>query len=86
MGSSNEIDCVRVQGNSSEVSLNQQMVFIPYGHDFNKKGDAVIKLKYSNELCEILEINIKGIIYNNIIILNRNLNSLCNEIQFSHKI
>ena len=60
VGSSKEIDCVRVQSNSSKASLNQQIVFIPYDHDFNKKGDAVIKLKYSNQLCEIFESNIKG--------------------------
>ena len=73
-----EIGCVRVQSNYSEASLNQEIVFIPYDHDFNKKGDAVMKLKYSNQLCEIMEINIKGIII--IIILNRNLSSLCNEV------
>ena len=78
MGSLKEIDCVRIQSNSSEDSLNQQIVFIPYDHDFNKKGGTVIKLKYSNQLCEILEVNIKGIII--IIILNRNLSSLCNEV------
>ena len=59
LDSTQQVDCVRIQSNSSV--WNQQIIFFPYDRHFNKKRD--VTLTYSSQFCEILKLTVKGIIY-----------------------
>ena len=51
-----EVTCMMIKSNISNV--NQQIILIPYNHYLTGTGN--MKLTFSSQRCEVLEVNIKG--------------------------
>lgn len=53
------LNCLKIETNSSVDVVNQHKIIIPYNQEFHNSSE--LKVTFSNHLCDLLEVIIKGI-------------------------